>query len=169
MTKQDLNWKWYDSVAAVLLVVLAVFSAIIKDWMLVIVSIALLGIILMMFWKDIMVFIADHHLKRGNIDKADSCCDKVLSRDEKCILALNEKAEILKNEGDYEKALKYCDKSLKENDNYSPTWILKSEIHSAKSEKEEAEKAMKKAEKIRMEFESKKLNNRILSKIYGFN
>ena len=105
MTKQDLNWKWYDSVIAVLLIIMAVFSAIINDWMLAIVSLALLGIIILMFWKDIYVFIADYHLKRENFDKAHSLCDKVLCKDEKCILALNEKAEILKTEKDYEKAM----------------------------------------------------------------
>ena len=168
MTKQDLNWKWYDSVIAVFLIVMAVFSAIINDWMLVIVSLALLGIIFLMVWKDIYVFIGDYYLKRGNFDKAHSLCDKVLSKDEKCILALNEKAEILKTEKDYEKALKYCNKSIKENNAYFPTWILKSEIHDARLEKEEAEKAIEKAEKIKLEFESKKLHNRILSKIYGF-
>ena len=146
MTKQDLNWKWYDSVIAVLLIVMAVFSAII----------------------NVYVFIGDYYLKRGNFDKAHSLCDKVLSKDEKCILALNEKAEILKTEKDYEKALKYCNKSIKENNAYFPTWILKSEIHDARLEKEEAEKAIEKAEKIKLDFESKKLHNRILSKIYGF-
>ena len=78
---------------------------------------------------------------------------------------MNEKAEILKTEKDYEKALKYCNRSIKENNAYFPTWILKSEIHDARLEKEEAEKAIEKAEKIKMDFESKKLHNRILSKI----
>lgn len=169
MTKQDLNWKWYDSVIAVLLVLMAIFSVMLNDWMLALVSIALLGIIAIMFWKDIAVFIADFYLKRKNFEKAHSCCDKVLSKDETCILALNEKAEILKIEKDYDKALKYCNESIKHNDAYFPTWILKSEIHEAKSESKEAEKAIEKAEQIKMDFESKKLHNRILSKIYGFN
>lgn len=169
MSKQDLNWKWYDTIAILILFLASIFSLVFEEWMIALVSLILLITVIGSFWKDIYVALANFYLKRENIKKANEYCDKVLSKDSNNILALNKKGEIAIYEKNYSSALSFYEKSIKANPKYIMTWNLKGELFEILDEKEKSEDAFRRALNLKQDSESNKLHNRILPKFNGVN
>ncbi|MBX7076526.1 MAG: hypothetical protein K1X33_04360 [Methanobacteriaceae archaeon] len=119
------QWQWYDNLFLGLIIFIFIISIIINDWGVTFLSGVLTLVILLNYWKLILIKLADNNCKKGNYEKAHQYLNKVLKKDEYNICALIKETEIYKKEENYQNAIDTCNKGLKKDSNNLKLLTLK--------------------------------------------
>ncbi len=81
-------WQWYDNLFLGALIIIFLISLIINDWNVAFLSIILTLIILLNYWKMILIKIAENNCKKEKYDNAHKYINYILKKDKNNLSAI---------------------------------------------------------------------------------
>jgi tetratricopeptide (TPR) repeat protein len=126
--KKAKKWQWYDNLFLGLIIIIFLISLIMTDWSVAFISGILTLVILLNYWKMILIKLASNNCKKEKYEKAHNQIKKVLKKSPKNLSAIILETQIYKKENKLQEALKCCNKGLNIENNNNDLLTLKVKI-----------------------------------------
>lgn len=159
------EWKWYDTLAIIVLFVGSMICLINKDYIIGLVCLLLILMILMAFKKEIYLKLAEKELNKGNLEKSREYCNKVLKDKPNHLYGLIKKGEIYEYQNKNDSALKVYEETIKKYPESYIIWQKKGELYDKLNNKSKADESYLTANKLKTAADEKKLINKIMKKL----